>query len=347
MRDHNHAHGHGHGVSAEADRRYLTGALALIAGFMTAEVGIGLTARSLALISDAGHMLTDAASIVLALVAMRLAVRPTKGGYTFGFRRVEILSAQANGLTLLLLGAWFVYGGVRRLIEPPHVQGLYVVVTGLAGIAVNLAATWLLSRANRSSLNVQGAYQHILTDLFAFIATTIAGLVVWLTGWGRADAIAALVVAALMLKAGWGLACDTGRIFLQTAPAGMDPDQIGRKTAALDHVVQVHDLHIWEVTPGYTTLSAHILVTPEADCHTVRAAAQQMLHTDHGITHTTLQVDHAPLELRTVYLTEAHCTDPHGPVHHGIASFRASVPALRPSGHHPSFSDCHWPLPSP
>jgi cobalt-zinc-cadmium efflux system protein len=351
MTDHGHNHGHndghGHGVTAESDRRYLTGALTLIAGFMAAEVVIGLAARSLALISDAAHMLTDAASIVLALVAMRLAAAPPKGGYTYGLKRAEILSAQANGLTLLLLGAWFGYEAIQRLIEPPHVQGLYVVVTGVAGIAVNLAATWLLSRANRTSLNIEGAYQHILTDLFAFIATTIAGLVVWLTGWARADAIAALTVAALMLKAGRDLACDTGRIFLQAAPEGTNPDQVGAETAALDHVVQVHDLHIWQITSGYATLSAHILVTPGADCHTVRAAAEHMLHTDHGITHTTLQVDHAPTGLFAADATETHCADPHGPVHHGTTSTRTAVPAPRPSRRQPAFSRCRCALLAP
>ncbi|WP_329081271.1 MULTISPECIES: cation diffusion facilitator family transporter [unclassified Streptosporangium] len=308
-------HGHGHGVSAEADRRYLTGALALITGFMTVEVVVGLLARSLALISDAGHMLTDAVAIVFALVAMRIAARPPRGGFTYGLKRAEIVSAQVNGITLLLLAAWFVFEGVRRLIAPPDVEGLYVVVTGLAGIVVNLAATWLLSRADRSSLNVEGAYQHILNDLFAFVATTVAGAVVWLTGWTRADAIAALVVAALMLKAGWGLVRDAGRVFMEAAPVGMDPAEVGTRTAALEHVVEVHDLHIWEVTSGYAALSAHILVTPGADCHTVRLAAERLFHDTYGIEHVTLQVDHAPPGLLTIGDAAPHCAAPHGPTH--------------------------------
>ncbi|GAA3071068.1 cation diffusion facilitator family transporter [Streptosporangium carneum] len=192
-------------------------------------------------------------------------------------------------------------------------------VTGLAGIAVNLVATWLLSRANRSSLNVEGAFQHILNDLYAFIATTVAGTVVWLTGWSRADAVAALVVAALMLKAGWGLVRDAGRVFMEAAPAGMNPAEIGRRTAALERVVEVHDLHIWEVTSGYAALSAHILVEPGADCHAVRAAAERMVHEEYGIRHTTMQVDHAPAELLTIGETGPHCADPHGPTHRSEA----------------------------
>jgi cobalt-zinc-cadmium efflux system protein len=309
-----HGHGHGHGVTAGADRRHLTGALALIVGFMAVEVVVGFVARSLALISDAGHMLTDAFAIVFALVAMRIAQRPPQGGFTYGLKRAEIISAQINGITLLLLSAFFVYEGVARLVTPPRVEGGYV-VTGLAGIAVNLAATWLLSRADRTSLNVEGAFQHILNDLYAFMATTVAGVVILLTGWSRADAIAALVVAGLMLKAGWGLVRDSGRVFMEAAPAGMNPAEIGRRTVALEHVVEVHDLHIWEVTSGYAALSAHILVAPGADCHAVRVAAERLVHDEYGIGHTTLQVDHATPELLTIGRADPHCADPHGPTH--------------------------------
>ncbi|GAA5060849.1 cobalt-zinc-cadmium efflux system protein [Thermocatellispora tengchongensis] len=318
---HGHGHGHGHLVARDADRRYLAGALALIVGFMAVEVVVGVIARSLALISDAGHMLTDAIAIVFALVAMRIAARPPRGGFTYGLKRAEIISAQVNGITLLLLAAYFVYEGIRRLIAPPEVEGLYVVVTGLAGIAVNLGATWLLNRADRGSLNVEGAFQHILNDLYAFIATTAAGVVIWLTGWGRADAIAALVVAALMLKAGWGLVRAAARVFMEAAPVGMNPAEIGRRTAALDDVVEVHDLHIWEVTSGYAALSAHILVAPGADCHAVRQAAERMVHEEYAIDHTTLQVDHAPPELLTIGGDDrgAHCRDAHGPSHRNPA----------------------------
>ncbi|WP_371786518.1 cation diffusion facilitator family transporter [Streptosporangium subroseum] len=346
MAEHGHGHGsghgHGHAVSAESDRRYLTGALALIAGFMAVEVVIGFLAQSLALISDAGHMLTDAVAIVFALIAMRIAARPPQGGFTYGLKRAEIISAQINGITLLLLSVYFIVEGIRRLIAPPEVEGLYVVVTGLAGIVVNLAATWLLSRANRSSLNVEGAYQHILNDLFAFIATTIAGAVIWLTGWAQADAIAALVVAALMLKAGWGLVRDAGRVFMEAAPVGMNPAEIGARTAALEHVVEVHDLHIWEVTSGYAALSAHVLVTPGADCHAIRLAAERMFHDAYGIEHTTLQVDHASPEVLTIGGADAHCRDPHGPTHHGGAA-TSSAPSTGHANHDDHGGAAHLP----
>ncbi|HEY8983229.1 MAG TPA: cation diffusion facilitator family transporter [Streptomyces sp.] len=302
--------GHSHGVTADADRRWLSAALALITVFMAAEVVVGVLARSLALISDAAHMLTDAVSIVLALVAMRLSARPARGGFTYGLKRAEILSAQANGLTLLLLGAWLAYEAVRRLIEPPDVEGGLMLATALAGIAVNVAATWCVSKANRSSLNVEGAYQHILNDLFAFIGTAIAALVVVLTGFARADAIATLVVVALMVKAGYGLVRDSGRIFLEAAPVGLDPDTIGDELAARAGVVEIHDLHLWTITSGEPALSAHVLVVPGGDCHAVRRDLQRVLRERRRITHTTLQVDHLGDDL-----PDAGCDDAHGPVH--------------------------------
>ncbi|MFF8267030.1 cation diffusion facilitator family transporter [Streptomyces sp. NPDC016562] len=326
-REHGHGHGHdaahgghSHGVSADADRRWLAIALGLIGSFMAVEVFIGVMAHSLALISDAAHMLTDAVSIVLALIAMRLAARPARGGYTYGLKRAEILSAQANGLTLLLLALWLAYEAVRRLIDPPPVEGGLVLVTALAGIAVNVAAAWCISRANRSSLAVEGAYQHILNDLFAFIGTAVAGLIVLTTGFRQADAIATLVVVVLMVKAGYGLVRESGRIFLEAAPAHVDPDAVGDLLVRQPPVTEVHDLHIWTITSGQAALSAHVLVEPAGDCHAVRRDLERLLAKDYGITHTTLQVDHAQDSLLTVGRAgedpyDSHCTDAHGPVH--------------------------------
>lgn len=306
--------GHSHTVNTDANRKYLGAALALIAGFMALEVVVGILAQSLALISDAGHMLTDAMALVLALWAAHLATRPARGRWTYGFKRAEVLSAQANGLTLLLLAAYFIYESVHRLISPPEVQGLLVTITAVVGIAVNVAAAWLISKANRTSLNVEGAFQHILNDLYAFIATAISGIVVLLTGWTRADAVAALIVAALMIKAGYGLVRESGRIFLEAAPAGLDPDHIGPQMAAHANVLEVHDLHIWEVTTGMPALSAHVLVDPAADCHQVRRDLETLLDNDYHIQHTTLQADHGPDDADPT-TTGEDCADPHGPRH--------------------------------
>ncbi len=290
---HDHDHGHTHGVSADADRRYLVITLLLLVGFMLLEVVVGLLASSLALISDAGHMLTDAGSIGLSLLAMRLAARPAGGRFTFGLKRAEILSAQANGVTLLLLSGWFIIEAVRRLIAPPVVQGSLVTWVALAGIVVNLAAVWAMSKANRQSMNVEGSFQHLLTDLYAFIATAVAGGLIWWTGWNRFDAIAALIVAGLMLKAGVGLVRASGRVFLEAAPPHLHPDAIRASICATAGVTALRDLHIWEVTSGFPALAAHVFVRAEDDCHEKRRELEAMLHERYAIEHTTLQMDHA------------------------------------------------------
>ncbi|MDH6575798.1 cation diffusion facilitator family transporter [Kitasatospora sp. MAP5-34] len=326
--NHNHGGGHGghsHGVAADADRRWLVSALTLIVVFMAGEVIVGYAAQSLALISDAAHMLTDAASIVLALIAMRLSARPARGGYTYGLKRAEILSAQANGVTLLILSVWLAYEAIQRLISPPDVRGSLVLITALVGIVVNLAAAWCMSKANRTSLNVEGAFQHVVTDLYAFIATAVAGAIMLATGFLRADAIASLVVVALMLRAGIGLVRASGRIFLEAAPAGIDPDAVADQLVSAPEVVEIHDLHIWEITSGQPAISAHILVAPGGDCHAVRRDLQRQLRDDYRITHATLQVDHLgedePQELLQITTPTAgaatadHCADSHGPIH--------------------------------
>jgi cobalt-zinc-cadmium efflux system protein len=292
-----HAHGshggHAHGVSAGADSRKLTVALALILAFMLVEVVAGLLAGSLALLSDAGHMLTDAAAIAFSLVAIRLAARPAQGVMTYGLKRVEILSAQANGVTLLVLALLILFEAVRRLIDPPGVEGGVVLAVALAGVVVNLAATWTLSRANRQSLAVEGSFQHIVTDLYAFAATAAAGAIVLWTGWLQADPIASLLVAALMLRAAYGLLRDSGRIFLEASPSDLDPDEIGRTLVAQPCVSEVHDLHVWEISSGFPALTAHVLVSIDCDCHATRRRLAEVLDERFGIGHTTLQVDHA------------------------------------------------------
>ena len=211
---------------------------------------------------------------------------------TYGLGRAEILSAQVNGATLLVLGLLIVYEGVRRLADPPDVPGLPVLAVALVGVAVNLAASWVLARAQRRSLNVEGAFQHILTDLAAFVATAIAGGVILATGFVRADGIAALGVAALMLRSAYGLLKATGRVFLEAAPVDVDVPALGRAMAAQPGVREVHDLHVWEVTSGFPALSAHVLVGVRQNCHDTRRALERLLHDEFAIEHTTLQVDH-------------------------------------------------------
>jgi cobalt-zinc-cadmium efflux system protein len=283
---------HTHDHSRAADRRLLAVALGLIVALMIGEIAAGLVAGSLALLADAGHLLTDAAALGGAVVASRLASRPARGPWTFGLGRAEILAAQANGIALFLIGVWIVYGAVRRLVSPPDVHGGIVLAVALGGIAVNLVATLVLSRADRESLNVRGAFLHVATDLAAFAGTALAGALILLTGWNRFDPLAALGVAALCLLSSWSLLRDSGRIFMEGSPAGIDPDEVAGALAADPDVVEVHDLHIWTVTSGFPALAAHVLVSPQTDCHGARRRLQRLLHDRYQLHHVTLQVDH-------------------------------------------------------
>jgi cobalt-zinc-cadmium efflux system protein len=291
-------HDHAHRAAPDADWRWLAAAGALIVLFMVGEVAAGVVAHSLALLSDAAHMLTDAAAIGLAIVTTKIAGRPARGGYTYGLRRLEILSAQANGITLVLLAVWLAYEAIRRLITPHPVDGTLMLTVALVGVAVNVAASLLLARANaasdRRSLNMEGAVAHVLTDLYAFAATVVAAIIILAAGFSRADPIATLVVVALMLRAGSGLIRESGRIFLEAAPADIDPSALGAAMVARPHVAEVHDLHVWAITTGMPAASAHVLVEPRQDCHAVRADLEALLARDYGITHLTLQVDHCP-----------------------------------------------------
>ncbi len=298
------------------DEKRLKTALVLIVLFMTAEVVVALISSSLALLSDAAHMLTDAAALAIALFAARLAARPAKGAMTFGLGRAEILSAQANGLTLLVLGLLIVYGAISHLITPLDVEGAPVLVVALVGIVVNLVIVRILGDHGhghghadshshddghdhhdhdrpRRSLNIEGSYQHMLTDLFGFIATAAAAVVILTTGFRRADAIASLLIAVLMLRAAYTLIRGSVRVVMEAAPEGMDPDLIGHVLAGEPGVAEVHDLHIWEVTSGFPAISAHIVVDAGHDCHEVRRELSRLLAERFGLSHSTLQVEHA------------------------------------------------------
>jgi cobalt-zinc-cadmium efflux system protein len=296
---HGHHHHHDHARHSQ-DRRALAIALGLILALLVGEVVAGVLAGSLALLADAGHMLTDAGALAFALLAAAYAGRPAAGRWTFGYRRLEILAAQANGVTLLVVAVLIAYTAVTRLITPHEVRGGLVLVVALAGVAVNALATAVLARASRESLNVRGAFLHLVTDLAAFAGTAVAGGLILLTGWDRFDPIASLAVAALMVWASWGLLRDSASILLERSPEGIDPDLVGQALVREPDVVQVHDLHVWTVTSGFTALAAHVLVAPDSDCHAVRRSLEQMLRDRFDLAHTTLQVDHAEPRLLTI-----------------------------------------------
>ena len=272
-------------------RGRLAGALALILALMAGEVAFGVVAGSLALLADAGHMLTDAAALGLALAAASFAGRPARGRWTFGFRRLEILAAHINGILLLVVGVGIVFAAVRRLVSPPEVRGGIVLVVALAGIAVNLVAAALLAGPSRGSLNMRGAFLHVTTDLAAFAGTAVAGGLVLATGWNRADPIASLLVAALIFWSSFTLLRESTRILLEVAPD--EPAEIARAMLEVPQVSDVHDLHVWTVSSGFPSVSAHVLVEPGADCHAIRRELAELLGERYGLGHSTLQVEHA------------------------------------------------------
>jgi len=297
---HDHAGHDHHGLNPDAEARPLAIALVLILGFLVAEVVAAIVANSIALFSDAAHMLVDAGALALSLWAARLQQRPPGGRMTFGFARAEILSAQANGITLLALGLVIVVEAARRLFDPPSVTAPLVVATAAVGAVVNLAAIWQVSRANRENLNVEGSFRHLVTDFFAFAATVVAGVVVWTTGFDRADPIASLAVAGSMLLAAWPLLSKTTRILLEAAPEDMAPDEIAAAIRGHRAVTSLHDLHVWEIGSDFPALSAHVLVARDEDCHRVRRELEELLHDRFAVEHTTLQVEHTSDRLLSI-----------------------------------------------
>jgi len=286
---------HAHEHSREADEHLLGGAFTLIVAFMTIEIVVAITAHSLVLLADAGHMLTDAGAIALSIWALRLALRPATTQWTFGLKRAEILSAAINGVTLVVVGVLITVEAIQRLIRPPHVGGLAIVVVAAVGVVMNLFATLLLSKANRSNLNIAGAFSHLLTDLWAFIGTFGAGLVILFTKFDRADAIASIFVAALMLKTAWSLLRDSGRILFEAAPAGIDLAEVRNHLLAEEHVRDVHDLHAWVVTSDLPALSAHIVLDDACflDGHApqILDVLQRCLADHFDLEHSTFQLE--------------------------------------------------------
>lgn len=294
---HGHDHGegghsHGPGAYREADRRALLIAAGLTAGFMVAEVVGGLLTDSLALLADAGHMLSDSFSLFLALGAVALAARPATARRTYGFKRAEILAALINGILLVVVSVWIVVEAISRIGDPPEVLGGWMLVIAVAGLLVNLIAAWVLGRSAGESLNVKAALRHVLADVAGSVGVILAALVILVTGWELADPIVSIVISVLIAASAWSILRDSVDVLLEAAPPGLDTEEIGYAMAALPGVEQVHDLHIWQITSGMPMLSAHVLVGPGADCHGLRRDLEQLLESEYEIDHTTLQVEH-------------------------------------------------------
>ncbi|MFY9782962.1 MAG: cation diffusion facilitator family transporter [Acidimicrobiales bacterium] len=293
-------HTHVHAASSESDVRYVLSALVLIALFLIVEVVAAFVGSSLALLADAGHLMTDVVALAVSAWALRLAKRPARGRWTFGLRRAEILSAAANGVTLVAIALIIAVEAIERLVTPHRVEGGLVLTIALAGAAVNILATFVLAKADRRNLNIRGAYLHVLTDLYAFLGTAVAGLVIVLTGWQRADSIASLFVVALMIRSAWSLLRDAGTVLLQAAPDNLDLDDVRVHLSNVAHVLDVHDLHAWTVSSDLPTLSAHVVVDDDSfnsgDAPRILDALQSCLEAHFAIPHATFQLEPATHE---------------------------------------------------
>ena len=285
---------HQHADRRRSSRRALALALALALTVALVEAVGGWLTGSLALLADAGHMLSDASSLALALFAAWLAGRPATPRRSFGFQRAEILAALANGLLLVGVALLILVEAYRRVDDPPDVLGGPMLVVAALGLAANLAAALLLARrAGEANLNVQAALRHVLADAAGSVGVIVAALVILTTGWRTIDPLVGALVALLVLASSYRILRDSVSILLETTPRGIDAADVGEAMAATPEVVEVHDLHIWTITSGFPALAAHVLVRPGADCHAIRARLEAMLHERFRIDHTTLQVEHA------------------------------------------------------
>ncbi len=296
-RRHRHAHDH-----RSASRRALVIVLLLTLIFTVVEVVGGVLTDSLALLADAGHMVSDVVAIALALIALTLAQRPSSPRRSFGFQRAEILAAFVNGLALVLVSAWIVWEAVRRLDDPPEILGGWMLVVALVGLTVNAVAATILLRSGRESLNVDAAFRHVIADFLGSAGVLVAALVIVLTGWEIVDPLVSILIAALIVASAWSILRDSTAILMEETPSGIDADEVARAIVEVDGVSSVHDLHVWRITSGFDALSAHVLVGQGEDCHARRRDVERMISERFGIAHTTLQVDHdaadALIELR-------------------------------------------------
>jgi cobalt-zinc-cadmium efflux system protein len=282
-----------------AERGRLRWVFVLTAGFMLAEVVGGLLADSLALLADAGHMFTDAGSIALALVAMRWAQKPPSAEKTYGWVRLEILAALANGATLLVISGLIVWEAWGRLREPVDVDGPVLLGVAAAGLVVNLVAARLLHTHSHGNLNVKGAYLHVLGDLLGSAGAIVAGVVILTTGWTPVDPLVSVVIALLILLSAWRLVREAADVLLEAAPSHIDVQQVLGDLEAVDDLHDVHDLHVWTLTSGFVALSGHGVIDDPARFRSVLDAIRERASA-HGIEHVTFQ-----LEPRALYQVEA------------------------------------------
>jgi cobalt-zinc-cadmium efflux system protein len=266
--------------------------LGLTIAYTVVEIVGGIWTDSLALLADAGHMLSDNFALGLALLAVTLARRPSTPRRTFGFQRAEILAAFVNGLVLVLVSGWIVWEAAQRFANPPEILGGWMLAVALAGLAVNAVSAWILLRSGRESLNVEAAFRHVVADLLGSVGVLVAAVVVVTTGWTLVDPLVSIGIALLIVASAWTILRDSTSILMEETPSEIDTNAVANAILDVEGVTSVHDLHVWRITSGFDALAAHVLVGRGEDCHARRREIERVLRARFGITHTTLQVDH-------------------------------------------------------
>lgn len=286
-------HGHTHALDArrEDSRRRMWIALAINLGLLLAEAVGGVLTGSLAVLADAGHLLSDVGSIVLALIAVRLASLPAAGRRTFGYQRSEVLAALVNGLLLVAVSVAIAIAAIGRFSDPPGIDGAGVLALGALGLAGNLAATWVLARGEREDINLEGILRHSVADALGSLGVLLAGAFVLAGGSDIVDPIVGLLISALVLASSWRLIKEPFDVLMESAPANLDVEGMGAAICAEQGVRSVHDLHVWTVTAGFGAIAAHIVVARGSDRDLIRRRLELTLHDRFGIEHTTLQME--------------------------------------------------------
>jgi cobalt-zinc-cadmium efflux system protein len=299
--EHGHSHGHGHHHHS-GNKTALFWAFIIIASFMFVEVIGGILTNSLALLSDAGHMLSDAAALGLSLFALKLGEKQGTKNKTYGFKRFEIIAAALNGITLILIAIYIFYEAYDRFLSPPVVQSSGMLIISTIGLLVNILAAWILMKGDKENLNVRSAFLHVIGDMLGSFGAIVAALLILFFGWGWADPLASVIVAALVLVSGFRVTKESFHVLMEGAPAQFHIDKVKESLLAIPNVSELHDLHIWTITSGYPVLSCHLAISENGNHDDILKNAQQLLHDDFGIEHSTIQVERA----------ENGCPNPHG-----------------------------------
>lgn len=289
---HDHGHGDGHDHTHNANKKALLISFIMISAYMIAEAIGGFVTNSLALLSDAGHMLSDSLSLGVGLLAFKFGEKVADEARTYGYKRFEILAALFNGVLLIVISLYIMWEAYHRFLNPPGVASVGMLVVAIIGMAVNVVVAWILMKGDTSeNLNLRAAFLHVLGDLLGSVGAVVAALLIMLFGWNWADPTASVLVSILIIISGWRVTKDAVHVLMEGKPAGIDVEEIKSKLLGLAPVKNVHDLHIWSITSDFPSLSCHLIVTEDHDRDTILRQATDLLHDEFSIKHTTIQIE--------------------------------------------------------